>query len=848
MDFDPDAYLAQAQAPTQAPAQEAEKSYAVGETGDFDPDSYLKNAAQEAHGSGTEQLKTAAEGLAQGVAGPLATMAETKVLGVNPEDIAGRAEANPGIHGISEGAGLIGGSFIPGVGEYTIGAKIAQAGKIAELANIGKIGTAAIKGAIEGGLFQASDEASKYILGQSDPEAPVSSALAHIGAAGLFGGFAGGTLGKLGSKLQDISEGKISSKASQFLSDFGSRFKFLQDNPELGSASAEQAQHLLDTVSMATEGAFSLKRNSIEKLTSAIAPEVTSAYVNSTLSTLENAPKSLSQSELFQDALQNWKSKVFPKADEMAGGNSYTPTAADVFEATDDLKRTLQHWAKFEKRITNPAELPFVQKAAQMAHHIRTSLENPGAWGEMAGFQKELNGAYSKILTPLKDFTKTATQKVGDEVRVDPDKLFNLFRQLGKGKGELRGEKVANFFEPAQKFLQAVDELHTSQGLESNIPKVSTHILDEMLRGELPKGAQMANWLFGAGPKSIGMAAGHAAGTVAGGVTGHPYLGYRAGEHLAPMFAEGIGRKLTRWGVDGALRAMSAGDPQGIPEAIHYAEAIGNGTKRIDSAISNLFKVGGSRYLNHEFSEKDREAVKKYIESGVLNQQINNKQSPPKEEQNFAHGGEVAPRPVQPTTKDVGGPLKGIDRISSVYPEQAMLLGSAKGRINNYLNQKRPQTITSRLPFDEHVPDKQKERSYDKAIDIANKPLSVLDHIKNGTLDSDHVEGINGMYPELSNHLRKKLTEAVTKAQMDEEKPSYKVRQGLSLFMGAALDSNLTAQNIMAAQQTFFQQKNNQQAAAQPMKPKKGTGSLENAPDQYRTSSQASQLRQNRPK
>jgi hypothetical protein len=118
-----------------------------------------------------------------------------------------------------------------------------------------------------------------------------------------------------------------------------------------------------------------------------------------------------------------------------------------------------------------------------------------------------------------------------------------------------------------------------------------------------------------------------------------------------------------------------------------------------------------------------------------------------------------------------------------------------------------------------------------------------LDHIKGGTLEPEHVKHMQGLYPELADHLRQKIAGKITDAQLANEKPPYHVRQGLSLFMGSALDSNLTPQNIMAAQASFAAQK------SQPMpgalgKPKKGTASLENEPNQYRTSAQSAQLRQ----
>lgn len=150
------------------------------------------------YGTVGQQVKTGLEGAAQGVAGPLATAAETHLLGVKPEDIAGRAKANPVIHGASQAAGLIGGSMIPGLGEYTLGSKIAEAGE----AVAG--GSAAIKAATEMALIQASDETSKWL--QNDPNQSVQSAIANIGLSAALGGAGGAVFGKAGSALRSLGD------------------------------------------------------------------------------------------------------------------------------------------------------------------------------------------------------------------------------------------------------------------------------------------------------------------------------------------------------------------------------------------------------------------------------------------------------------------------------------------------------------------------------------------------------------------------------------------------------------------------------------------------------------------
>jgi hypothetical protein len=91
--------------------------------------------------------------------------------------------------------------------------------------------------------------------------------------------------------------------------------------------------------------------------------------------------------------------------------------------------------------------------------------------------------------------------------------------------------------------------------------------------------------------------------------------------------------------------------------------------------------------------------------------------------------------------------------------------------------------------------------------------------------------------------LGKKITERIGQAQLDEEKPSYRVRQGLSLFLGAPMDSTFTPASIQAAQSVFAQQAAQKQAMQAPAKPKKSTSKLDKVSQSYRTGSEAAALR-----
>lgn len=156
-----------------------------------------------------QKLKTGAEGVAAGLAGPLAAGAE-KIFGVDPEDIRKRAKYNPWIKGLAEVAGLA-----SPVGE---GAVLAKAGKaVADAAAYGKIGSAAVRGAVETALFQGGDEISKMI--QEDPHQSVSSAISNIGLSGILGLGGGAALGVAGKSWDALMEGK----ATKFVDDMKQR-------------------------------------------------------------------------------------------------------------------------------------------------------------------------------------------------------------------------------------------------------------------------------------------------------------------------------------------------------------------------------------------------------------------------------------------------------------------------------------------------------------------------------------------------------------------------------------------------------------------------------------------------
>lgn len=183
----------------QAPQQEQSPSGDVFSADEVEGGQQQQQQDNSQYSTPIEQVKTAAEGAAEGLAGFVAPALETGLGISTPEAIRGRKEANPTLHGAAEVAGFGAGMFL-GTGEAAVLGKVGNAAaKIAGLAEGAneaskafKIGSAAVKGAAEMTVMQGSDEVSKMIL--KDPNTSAESAIANIGLSAALGGVGGAVI------------------------------------------------------------------------------------------------------------------------------------------------------------------------------------------------------------------------------------------------------------------------------------------------------------------------------------------------------------------------------------------------------------------------------------------------------------------------------------------------------------------------------------------------------------------------------------------------------------------------------------------------------------------------------
>jgi hypothetical protein len=173
-------------------------------------------SSEDAYGTPGQMAVAGLEGAAKGIAGPLATLTETS-LGVKPEDIQGREQENPVIHGAGVAAGLVGGALSGS--EFTQAGLLGKAGTAAaEQLGVQGVKAAAVRMGVENALYALGDEASKAIA--NDPSS-IQAAAAHVGLSGLIGAGGGAALG-LASKAWMV---RIAPKAQEFVKDFSDTLK-----------------------------------------------------------------------------------------------------------------------------------------------------------------------------------------------------------------------------------------------------------------------------------------------------------------------------------------------------------------------------------------------------------------------------------------------------------------------------------------------------------------------------------------------------------------------------------------------------------------------------------------------
>jgi hypothetical protein len=281
-----------------------------------------------------------------------------------------------------------------------------------------------------------------------------------------------------------------------------------------------------------------------------------------------------------------------------------------------------------------------------------------------------------------------------------------------------------------------------------------------------------------------------------------------------------------------------------------YGIAASRGAKQMGDAVNSVFEPGSGDAYTPANADRDHEKIRELMKHGGLNSQLPQQPlpsaapaaTPPP--QMFADGGTVTAPEAPELPPEPEDHMEAPNGMAIHFPDHAAMLSAAQMRVSQYLNTQRPQDNPDKLPYDASPSQAEQERQYTKAVALAANPVTVLNHVKDGSLTPETMDHFKAMYPDIHETLAKQLTQKITNNQIAGTSPSYAKRQALSLFLGTPLDSTLTAGNIMAAQATYANQAQQPAPGTPQTKSKRNTSKLGEASAQYQTIEQARLSRQ----
>jgi hypothetical protein len=109
---------------------------------------------------------------------------------------------------------------------------------------------------------------------------------------------------------------------------------------------------------------------------------------------------------------------------------------------------------------------------------------------------------------------------------------------------------------------------------------------------------------------------------------------------------------------------------------------------------------------------------------------------------------------------------------------------------------------------------------YNRALAIAEQPLMVIKHVKDGTITPDDIKTISTIYPALYDSMKEQIMEKLIDATHKKVTIPYQTRLGLSLFLGQPLERSIAPNNIMSNQSLY------QPVPQAPQAPKSAPSSL----------------------
>lgn len=143
----------------------------------------------------------------------------------------------------------------------------------------------------------------------------------------------------------------------------------------------------------------------------------------------------------------------------------------------------------------------------------------------------------------------------------------------------------------------------------------------------------------------------------------------------------------------------------------------------------------------------------------------------------------------------------GTQGIHGVAPNIGQSLQTVGSRALTYLHSKMPKPFQEHIGDAEYEPSKSEQRQWLHLHDMVDDPISILDHVRHGTVTGEQMDALQQVHPELLDHMRQKVMENMEPAQVRKLPTTTKL--SLSSFLGSPISESSTPEAILANQASF---------------------------------------------
>lgn len=226
----------------------------------------------------------------------------------------------------------------------------------------------------------------------------------------------------------------------------------------------------------------------------------------------------------------------------------------------------------------------------------------------------------------------------------------------------------------------------------------------------------------------------------------------------------------------GLLHSLTKTGHHKSDNAEHFMDSVKHGRKSVENHTSNHFE---KNHENIETHKKEIEALKEHLKS-------------------------IRENPA--SLLNVGGNLD--------LPDHQGALASTAATASDYLDTLRPQTHQAGPLNDPQPADPLQTQQYDRQLGISENPLSILGHIRAGTVQPGDMATLSTIYPHLAKSIQDKVGASMIEAKNKETPISGRHKMGLGHLFGDPVDYI----HSPAAMQAIIQAQSGQPQPEQPMK------------------------------